>query len=250
MKRFFVILGVLLFVLFSIFSVKYEQTKTVSSSSKTSGFAKIITNDCYLLKTPKQNEENKYFLLEQSYFVKVVEDFDNVFFKVNYLEFEGYVEKSKINFVEELPEMPYLSGITFDIYDLANVCMRSSASTPNDDKNIICTIPVSTKDILYYGKFAGEEAIKGLGNVWYYCAYQNVNGDIFKGYIYSPLTRNISSIASSTENLTFVNISKYVPIDSLLYLNITTKNMLIVITAIPTLAIMIILSKSKKKTNA
>src|SRR5574344_287913 len=241
MKRLLIILSVLLYVFASIFVVNSTQVINVSTTNMTSGFAKVMTNDCYLFKEAKQDESCRYFLLEQSYFVKVLNDIDESFYKVSHLDFNGYVERSKLNFVEEIPEMPYLSGITFDIYDLANVCMRSSPKTPNDDSNILCSINVSTKDLLYYGKCSGEEAMSGLGNVWYYSAYQDENGKVFKGYIYSPLTRNISSIASSSENLTFVNISSFVPIENLLYLNLSAKNMLLTITAIPTILIILIL---------
>ena len=247
MKKFWIIFAVFLFMFVSIFTVKQTQT-TVASTSKTSGYAQIITNDCYLLKDAKQ--DSKWFLLEQSYFVQVTEDFDNVFYKVKYLDFNGFVEKSKVNFVEEYPDTPFLSGITFDIYSLGNVCMRSSPLTINNDSNILCTIPLNTKDILYYGKISGEEAIDGLGNIWYYSAYQDEFNNVYKGYIYAPLTSNLSNITTSDQIVTFVDITGFTPIDTLLYLNLSTKNMLIVITALPCLAVvmlMVIPSKIKQK---
>ena len=249
MKKFWTIATVFLFIFISIFTVKQTQAKQVSSSISTSGYAQVLTNDCYLY-ADDIKAKNKLFLLEPSYFVKVLQDVDNIFYRVKYMEFEGFVEKSKISFVEEYPDFPFLSNITFDIYSLGNVCMRTSPQITKDDKNIVCTIPSSTKNLTYYGKISGEEVIKGLGNVWYYSAYENENGKLFKGYVYAPLTNNISSIASSGESVTLVNINTFVPIDNLLYLNVTTKNMLIVITAIPTIAVVILLavpSKIKQK---
>lgn len=246
MKRFFTIAVVFLFVGISIFTVKTTQTKMASAEVFTSGYAKVIGNDCYFMNEP--NENSRVFLLEQSYFVKVVEVFDEVYFKVQYLEFEGYVQKSKVSFVEEYPQNPYLTGITFDIYDMANVCMRSSPETLNNDTNILCTIKVSSKDLTYYGKCIGEEAVKGLGNVWYYAAYQDEHGEYFKGYVYSPFTRNLSAITSSSENLTLVSIVDYVPVDSLLYLNLSTKNLLIIITTIPALVVVFLFTKQGKET--
>ena len=244
MKRFFAVIIVLFFVFASIFVVKRTQTTLASAEVFTSGYAKVLSNDCYLCSEPSENSH--IFLLEQSYFVKVLSDENNVYFKVQYLEFEGYVEKSKLNFVEEFPTQPYLIGITFDIYDIGNVCMRSTPETLDSDENILCTIKVSTKDLTYYGKCVGEEALIGLGNVWYYAAYQDEYGNLFKGYIYSPLTRNLSAITSSSENLTLVNTTSFLPVDSLLYLNVTTKNMLIVITAIPTLFVIYLFTKPSK----
>ena len=246
MKKILTISLVLLFVFCSIFLVKTKQSQLASTDAFTSGYAKVLTNDCYLLKSPENN--SGIFLLEQSYFVKVLEVYDNLYFKVQYLEFEGYVEKSKVNFVEEFPKEPYLIGITFDIYDIGNVCLRSTPETIDNDINILCTIKMSTRDLTFYGKCTGEEAIKGLGNVWYYCAYQDEYGSLFKGYIYSPLTRNLSAITSSVENLTTVSIDNFMPVDNLLYLNLSTKNILIVITALPTLFILYLFVKPSKIT--
>lgn len=244
MKRFLAVASVLLFVVLSIFVVKKTQVTKANAEVFTSGYAKVLSNDCYFKDKP--TEDSRLFLLEQSYFVKVLSDENELYYKVQYLEFEGFVEKSKISFVEEYPNEPYLVGITFDIYDIGNVCMRSSPETLNNDKNILCTIKISTKDLTYYGKCSGEEALEGLGNVWYYCAYQDDYGNLFKGYIYSPLTRNLSAITSSNENLTLVNTTNFLPVDNLLYLNLSTKNMLIVITAIPTLFVIYLFVKPSK----
>lgn len=241
MKRIMIIIGVLVFVFAGIFVVKQTEAK-VANSQNTSGYAKVITNDCYLL----SENESKYFLLEPTYFVKVIEETNDKFYRVQYLDFVGIVEKTQVQFVEEYPENPFLSGITFDIYPLGNVCIRSTPETLNDDTNILCTIPLSTKNLLYYGKISGEEAIKGLGNIWYYCAYQNENDEVFKGYIYSPLTNNLSTISSNEENLTPVNISNFVPLNNILYLNLSVKNMLIVITALPCIAVILLLTLPSK----
>ena len=245
MKRILAILFVFLFVGLSVFTVKTTETQTVSSTAITSGYAQVLTNDCYILNSANKN--NRMFLLEQSYFVKIVEDVDNIFYKCHYLEFDGFVEKSKVSFVEEFPQNPYLTGITFDIYDLSNVCLRNSPETLETDENVLCTMKISSKDLTYYGKCTGEEAVTGLGNIWYYCAYQDEYGNLFKGYVYSPFTRNLSAITNSSESLTLVNITNFAPMDSLLYLNLSTKNLLIIITTLPTLAVIYLFTKQGKK---
>ena len=244
MKRILVIVSVLAFVFIGVFVVKIKQSQVVSTEPFTSGYAQVLSNDCYLYKNP--DKLSGIFLLEQSYFVKVLEVTDNIYFKVQYLQFDGYVEKSKVSFIEEFPKEPYLVGITFDIYDIGNVCLRDTPETLDDDKNIICTINASTKDLTYYGKCTGEEAIKGLGNIWYYSAYQDEYGNLFRGYIYSPLTRNLSAITSSNETLTLVSVENFRPVENLLYLNLSTKNILIVLTALPTLFIFYLFVKPTK----
>lgn len=247
MKRILVIISALAFVLIGVFFVKTKQTQVASTEPFTSGYAKVLTNDCYLLKSP--DKYSGIFLLEQSYFVKVLEVTDNLYFKVQYLQFEGFVEKSKVSFIEEFPKEPYLVGITFDIYDIGNVCLRNTPETLDNDMNILCTIKASTKDLTYYGKCTGEEAIKGLGNVWYYCAYQDEYGNLNKGYIYSALTRNLSAITSSNESLTLVSVQNFRPVDNLLYLNLSTKNILIILTALPTLFVLYLFVKPSKILN-
>ena len=244
MKKLLTICATLLFVIISIFVVKNTQAIHASTDAFTSGYAKVTSNDCYILSKP-QNDSG-IFLLEQSYYVKVTEVYDEIYFKVQYLEFEGYVEKSKVQFVEEFPKEPFLIGITFDIYDLGNVCLRSTPETTDNDSNILCTIKKSSKNIMYYGKCTGEEAINSLGNIWYYCGYQDEYENIYKGYIYAPLTRNLSAISSSSESLTLVNIDNFMPIDKLLYLNLSTKNLLIVITALPTIFAIYLFVKPSK----
>lgn len=239
MKRFFALICMLVFVAVSIFVVKGTQAQVANTQAFTSGYAKVLTNDCYFCKNPSQ--DSRMFLLEQSYFVKVLDDKDTQYFFAEYLEFEGYVLKSDVSFVEEYPKMPYLTGITFDIYDLGNVCLRQTPTSVGLDSNILCTILPSTKNLTYYGKCTGSEAIEGLGNVWYFCAYQDDFGKLYKGYIYSALTRNLSAITSSVENLTLVSTKNFSPVSALLYLNLSTKNMLIVITTIPTLFVVYLL---------
>ena len=244
MKKICLIMAVFLFVFVSVATVKQTQTQ-VASTIETSGYAQINTNDCYLIKDLQAG--SKYFLLEQSYFVKVLQDFDETYLKVAYLDFEGYVEKSKVSFVEEYPDTPFLSGIMFDIYNLGNVCMRSSPKTIDDDSNILCTIPQGKKDLLYYGKISGEEAISGLGNIWYFCAYQDNIGNVCKGYVYAPLTTNLSTITQSSELVTIVDVATFTPVDSLLYLNLSTKNLLILVTAIPCIAVVLLMTVPPKK---
>ena len=108
MKKLITIVFVFAIIFASIFVVKSTQSTMANAKPTTSGYAKVVTNDCYFLNLPDKN--SKVFLLEQSYFVFVTENFDDTFFKVKYLEFEGYVEKNKVCFVEEYPESPYLVG--------------------------------------------------------------------------------------------------------------------------------------------
>lgn len=238
MKKFVWIIVSSLFVLISLSVVFSEQHKT-ASTSLTSGFAKVVSNNAHIYKTPQINEEleNKLFLLEKSYFVKVLEDTNDIFFKVEYLQTTGYVKKSNLNFVAEIPSMPYLVGITFDIGS-SPCLLRSEPTTANGDNTILTVIAKNTRNLVYLGKISGEESIESLGNIWFYTSYTNELNQTINGYIYSPLTLNLSPIQENGESLTTVNITSFSTQNTLLYLNLSTKNLILVIIALPTLIIL------------
>lgn len=246
MKKFISITIVVLFVLASLSTVFYEQKKQASAIG-TSGFAQINYNNVYLYKSPTEDEslENKYFLLEESYFVKVTEDTNDFFYKVEYLNITGYVKKSNLSFVAEIPNQPYLVGITLDI-PTTPALLRSEPTTKNGDESIMTIIPKLTKDLTYYGKIAGEESVNSLGNIWYYISFTTEFNQTFSGYVYSPQTINLSPITKNEESLTTVNISAFTPLDTLLYLNLSTKNIMLLIITLPTVAILYLLVKPTK----
>lgn len=247
MKKFLIIVGCYIFLLVGIFVVNNSLIQETSGQN-TNGYALIKNNNCYLYKYVVENPlfESKYFLLEKTYFVKVIENANEDFYKVLYGDITGYVKKNEIEFVEETPENPFLENITFDIYSGSSVELRNEPSTKAGVGSIITTIPLGQKNLFYYGKIAGEESIKGLGNIWYYCSYTLSNGVSVKGYVYAPLTTNLSPITENNEQLTTVSLQTYVPINNLLYLNINTKNLIILLLTIPSLFVIYLFIKPTK----
>jgi len=243
MKKIIIILVCFLFILVSVFCVKTELIKETSVVN-TSGYAQVKSYDTFLRKYPSSDESCIMFLLEKSYFVKVLEQTNENFLKVKYLNFEGYVSKDSVEHILEIPTVCYLENITFDLLENAN--LRNLPLTSSTSK-INCTIKADTKNIEYIGKIAGEESIAGLGNIWYYCKYTSVNNVEFYGYIYSPLTTNLSNIPKINETYTVVNINAVIPSESLLYLNINTKSMILIVLAIPAVIILILLFIPLKK---
>lgn len=246
MKKFLIIASVFLFIFASIFLVNYTSAEEVNTT-QTSGYACIKSNNCYLYKYLADNPSltSKYFLLEKSYFVKVIESADEDFFKVEYNGILGYVKKSQVDFVEEIPELPFLENITFDIYSASNVELRNEPSTKNGIGSILISVPSGQKDLTYYGKITGEESINGLGNIWYYCSYNFEGKDIF-GYVYAPLTLNLSPICENSQILTPVTITNYVPLNNLLYLNVNTRNLIILVITLPAIYILYLFVKPSK----
>ena len=250
MKKIWIIIGCYIFLFAGIFVVNNSivQEASISQANSTNGYALVKNNNCYLYKYIVENPlfSNKYFLLEKTYYVKVIENADENFYKVEYNDITGYVKKNEIEFVKETPENPFLENITFDIYSGSSVELRNEPSTQGGVGSIITTIPAGQKNLFYYGKIAGEESIKGLGNIWYYCSYTLSNGVSVKGYVYSPLTINLSAINENNEQLTTVSVKNYVPINSLLYLNLSTKNIIIILLSIPSLFVVYLFVKPTK----
>lgn len=246
MKRFLIIAGTFLFVFISIFLVNSTMTESVNAN-QTSGFACVKSNNCYLYKylTDDPQLSSKYFLLEKTYFVKVIESADENFYKVEYNKIVGYVKKSQIEFVEEVPELPFLENITFDIHSASNVELRTEPSTKGGIGSILISIPAGQKDLTYIGKITGEESISGLGNIWYYCSY-NFEGKDICGYVYAPLTLNLTPICENSQVLSPVAIKNYVPLNSLLYLNISTRNLIIIVITLPSLYVLYLFIKPSK----
>lgn len=247
MKKFGIIVSCFLFIFISIFVIRSTMTQEVGATN-TSGYAFVKHNNCYFYKYTLDNPavNNKYFLLEKSYYVKVLENADENYYKAEYNGISGYVKKTDIEFVEEVPENPFLTEITFDVYSASSVELRNEPSTQNGIGSVITTLPSGYKNLTYYGKITGEESIKGLGNIWFYCAFKTPDGNQIFGYIYSPLTVNLSPISENNEQLTPVSVVDYVPINSLLYLNLSTKNLIIIALTIPSLYIAYLFVKPTK----
>ena len=66
-----------------------------ATTSNTSYFARIITDECFLFKTPTNvvDSSNIFFELPKTYFVKLIDKAEDNFYKVEYSSFTGYVKK-------------------------------------------------------------------------------------------------------------------------------------------------------------
>lgn len=247
MKKIFVIISCFLFIFISIFVIQSSLASEVSANF-TNGYAVVKNNNSYFYRYTLDNPavNNKYFLLEKSYFVKILENVDDYFYKAEYNGIKGYVKKIDVEFVEEIPENPYLCNITFDVYSGSSVELRTEPSTENGIGSIITTLPSGLKNLNYFGKLTGEESIKGLGNIWIYCSYLTPENEEIFGYIYSPLTVNLSPINENSEQLTVVSVNDYFPLNSLLYLSLSTKNLIIIAITIPSLYIAYLFIKPTK----
>ena len=109
MKKFLIITMSITFILVSIFVINSSIDAEQVSTNQTSGYAVIKDNNCYFYRTISSNSmfSDRFFLLEKSYFVKILENTNNNYYKAEYNGIVGYVQKKDIEFVEEVPLNPY-----------------------------------------------------------------------------------------------------------------------------------------------
>ncbi len=162
-------------------------------------YARITTDEIYLYKSPTHSADisNIYFELEKTYFVKILETIDD-FYKVKYQNVVGYVISNQVSIVNGTPVSPYPENITFQINSALNTKIRTSPKMI-DETNVIGVLPSSNLTLSYIGKIKGEESIKTLGSNWFYCCYNYENSGCILGYVYAPLTENLTPIFANTE---------------------------------------------------
>ena len=244
MRKFIYIFLTFIFIFFSLISIgKYQSMMT--SASLITGYAQVHFNNVYLYKYPSEEDtyENKYFMLEPSYFVKLLEKTNDYFYKVDYAGIIGYVLISEVEEVDETPINPYPSNIPFSINKRSNAILRSEPSTEKQLNSVIKILNSGLDNIEYLGKISGEESLYGGGNIWYYCKVTNKNGESSFGYVYANLTTNLSKIPQNEEQVVFTSSVNQA---SLLYLSETSQNLMILILLLPSILIIYLFIKPTK----
>lgn len=180
----------------------FQPIKFVEAESD--AYAQIVNVGCYLFKTPTDNTNfnNVYFMLENSYFVKLLSDYNDEFFKAQYLDVVGYVKKSQVQCVQGTPKTPYLNNISFRVYSNASRAMYDKPYANSNKPTLKVYLPLYCEDLIYYGIIYGESAIEERTNIWYYCKYTVTNEC---GYVYSDSCDKMDTIIPNSEKLPFIS---------------------------------------------
>lgn len=239
---------ILLILLFIILLTTPIQT----TFAKNENYARIILNNTYLYSTPNTNNDNMLFELPNSYFVQLISQYDETFYKVKYIDLVGYVKISEVQPVSTTPTKPYLSDITFRVYSSDGIYIRSTPSTKNETTNIKGEVSILDENIIYYGKIDGEECVKNRGNIWYYCKYKNDNETVL-GYIYAGYCDMLSEIIENDEVLTTSNnpfkTTQTAILNEQLKPSNSIKNVILILTTLPSLVLIYMLFKPSKILN-
>ena len=206
MRKIYIFLLLAIFLVSSVFVCK---NAIFAEQNMSGGYAVVNNSGAYLYRTPTLSENyiNKFFLLEESYFVKVLSRPNDEFYYVEYMDIFGYVKVDDVVFVVEQPENPYLDFITFDIKSNKDVCLLKSPNGNFEDINVLYNIPFNAKNLCYLGKISAVENQNYMGNIWYYCCYKIDENSLIYGYLYAPLCCNLSPITKNSEVLTATSIS-------------------------------------------
>ena len=163
-------------------------------------YAKCLSN-CILYKSLEMKDDLNeiYFVLPESYFVIILDKIDNQIYKVQYDKFIGYVYSKYVTIATFTPIVKFLENITCDIKPSSGTQVWSNPSTGG---NILTTIQANEKNINYISFVYGEIPTGGESNIWYYINYTpstNVT-NVYEGYIYSENVTNLSEIVFNAES--------------------------------------------------
>lgn len=169
-------------------------TNSVPVFSLSDSFYRINSSDAYFYK--EANTNSKMFKLEKTYFVKQINAAENGFLYAEYNGIFGYVITTDLLKINGTPLNPYLSA-SFDMNGSANAVLFSE---PNNQSKFLGTVPFNATSITYFGKIEGQEMLTSMGTDWYYCKYTSFEQGVIFGYIYAPLTKNLSNIQQNNES--------------------------------------------------
>lgn len=157
-------------------------------------YYRIINNETWLYAS--QDMEQKYFLLPNTYFVRVIDMVTEDIAKVEFDDIKGFVNTNNMQACYSAPNVPYPTSQQLNILSVCNVVVYSE---PTDTSQYIGLVPFNATNIKYYGSTENQEAISGLGCKWHYIKYCSFEQGVLCGYVYAPLTTNLCLAPANEE---------------------------------------------------
>lgn len=201
-------------------------------------YAMIKDDPAYLYVSPDDSSDVKNIIcvMEDTYYVEILNTFDEKFYRVNYNGATGYVLRSAVRKVDGIPNTPFPNFVTLKTVS-NNTYLRSS---PLKSNNALTIIPSNCTELEYIGYVYGEQVDDFRDNIWYYVKYLDIYG-----YIYGEYVTSISPIPQNVEQLSF--LSDYEPLVNPLSNGLCI--LIVIVLTIPTFLILYLLyRKPKRKT--
>jgi len=197
----------IIFVIINFVVCLFHPINYVNAQSSVA-YAQILHAGCYLYKTPVDNTSysNTYFMLENSYFVELLSDYNDDFYKAKYLDVVGYVKKSQVQCVQGTPKTPYLNNISFRVYGNLSRALYNKPYANTNNPTLKVYLPLYCEDLIYYGIIYGESAVEERTNIWYYCKYTVTNEC---GYVYSDACDKMTTIVPNSEKLPYISTPQW-----------------------------------------
>lgn len=230
------------FVFFSLMILLFMPLSLTPCFSKltTYSYAKIVKPETFLYKMQGSTIKESY-ILPETYFVLLLSNYNENYYKVMYRDEEGFVLKDDVMPVNENVSTPYLDSKTFTPFvNEGKMVYR----TPNNSSSEIVSQVDLYSPISFYGYTFGT-SIPGGNNIWYYG--RSASG--LKGYFYSNfcnqfdlnnLPKNEETVTKK-DNVYFEDDSTYMY--SLVNPSITLKITLILSIVVPTLILIFLIFK-------
>ena len=223
-----------LFIFFTLFLSNID----FYSNANITYFAKIESENIYLFSSPSGESENQLFILPKTYFVELLDDENDDFFKAKFKDEIGYVKKSQVSVMSGIPSHPYPNQ-SFRVFSLDGLSIYSSPAITSSTK--IATIPYLENDIIYYGEIIGEQAIPDKSRTWYYCSYQS--DENYFGYVYSVFCDKLTQIGENNESFEIVENPTFAVQTPETDLEQTTMIFIIIAVSLPCLVVLYLLIK-------
>ncbi len=197
---------VLIFILVCFSVLPYNFTIVNAAQESVIYYARVMTPDCYLYKTPYDTGgyDNLYFIIPQTYFVQLT-DASGDYFAANYMNFKGYVKKSCVRSIIGIPTTPYNNDAIFRVFYTPSQIMRER---PHGSSREILTIP-QYEFVKFIGTIEGDDLFLERTNIWYYCSYTTDKENF--GYVYSDFCDQESGFVANNEAVDYTDFPDFSP---------------------------------------
>ena len=194
-----------MFILLVILIFMQNNYMVVYADTFDTYYARIMYDDVYLYNEPIEVDSyaNVMFCLPRTYFVELLGEANNDFYKVNYAQFTGYIKKDSVQTIIGTPITPYLDNISFRVYSEQSCTLRSEPTSLGGSETQVAYIPLYSRNLTYYGTIKGEMYVDGRTDIWYYCKYTSDKD--YYGYIYSEFCDgdDLMNMPLNTEEVTY-----------------------------------------------
>jgi len=195
-------------------------------------YARILESTALYKDELSLDNSNIICLLEPTYFVEIISDYNDSFYFVSYGGMNGYVFKDKIKLVDSTPQTPFPN---IKLTTFSNKC--NLRSLPNSSGTVLVPITANT-EVSYIGKVYGEAVMDYNGEIWYLIDYLGI-----KGYVYNGYFSNFPIVAPNTEEIAFLEGNDFVAVNPL---SNESCLIIIILILIPSILILILLFKKPR----